>query len=77
MLATFSANPLFSWSALGWALLYFWYFSTVLQIVVMFRRQSGGTGFRDSLLYSTLWLIPALLFPDYMAPLAAVIGVIL
>ncbi|WP_347253438.1 phosphoethanolamine transferase CptA [Leminorella grimontii] len=77
MLATFSANPLFSWSALGWALLYFWYFSTVLQIVVVLRRQSGGTGFRDSLLYSTLWLIPALLFPDYMAPLAAVIGVIL
>ncbi|WP_258960010.1 hypothetical protein, partial [Klebsiella pneumoniae] len=24
------AKPLFSWKALGWALLYFWFFSTLL-----------------------------------------------
>ena len=28
------AKPLFSWKALGWALLYFWFFSTLLQAII-------------------------------------------
>ncbi|AFJ48879.1 phosphoethanolamine transferase CptA [Shimwellia blattae] len=71
------AKPTFSWKALGWVLLYFWYFSTVLQVAILISGYSGTNGFRDSLLYSSLWLIPVFLFPKYTRTIAAVIGVIL
>ena len=52
------AKPLFSWKALGWALLYFWFFSTLLQAIIYISGYSGTNGIRDSLLFSSLWLIP-------------------
>jgi len=67
----------FDVKALGWALLYFCYFSTVLQIVILISGFSGTNGLRDSLLFSSLWLIPLLLLPRYTRVLAAIIGVVL
>ncbi|MGT9392445.1 hypothetical protein ACVWCN_23410, partial [Escherichia coli] len=34
-------RPLFSWKALGWALLYFWFFSTLLQAIIYISGYSG------------------------------------
>ena len=67
----------FSWKALGWALLYFWFFSSLLQSVIYFSGYSGSTGLRDSLLFSSLWLIPVFLFPERIRVIAAFIGVVL
>lgn len=71
------AKNTFSWKALGWALLYFWFFSTLLQAIILLSGYSGTNGFRDSLLFSSLWLIPILLFPSKTRIIAAVIGVVL
>ncbi|WP_436877717.1 phosphoethanolamine transferase CptA [Siccibacter turicensis] len=71
------AKPPFSWSSLSWLLIYFWYFSSVLQIIILASGYSGTNGLRDSLLYSSLWLIPVLLFPAKTRVIAAVIGVVL
>lgn len=70
-------KPAFSWKALGWALLYFWFFSTLLQAIIYLTGHSGTNGLRDSLLYSSLWLIPVFLFPGRIRVIAAVIGVVL
>lgn len=70
-------KPAFSWKALGWALLYFWFFSTLLQAIIYLTGYSGTNGLRDSLLYGSLWLIPVFLFPGRIRVIAAVIGVIL
>lgn len=67
----------FSWIALGWALLFFWFFSTALQAKIFISGYSGTNGLRDSLLYSSLWLIPVFLFPARTRIIAAVIGVVL
>ncbi|ROP56109.1 heptose-I-phosphate ethanolaminephosphotransferase [Enterobacter sp. BIGb0383] len=71
------AERKFSLKALGWVLLYFWYFSSVLQIVIYATGYSGSTGLRDSLLYSSLWFIPVFLFPQRTRIIAAVIGIVL
>lgn len=71
------SKPAFSWKALGWALLYFWFFSSLLQVVIYFSGYSGSTGLRDSLLFSSLWLIPVFLFPNRIRIIAAVTGVML
>ncbi|EDO3883009.1 phosphoethanolamine transferase CptA [Salmonella enterica subsp. enterica serovar Montevideo] len=70
-------KPAFSWKALGWALLYFWFFSTLLQAIIYLTGYSGTNGLRDSLLYRSLWLIPVFLFPGRIRVIAAVIGVVL
>ncbi len=72
-----STSPKFSWKALGLALLYFWFFSTFLQIVIVASGYSGTNGLRDSLLFSSLWLIPILLLPRLTKVLAGIIGVVL
>ncbi|WP_202302550.1 phosphoethanolamine transferase CptA [Dryocola clanedunensis] len=75
-----TSNPAerqFSAKALGWLLLYFWFFSSVLQIVILFNGYSGSNGLRDSLLFSSLWLIPVFLFPDRTRIIAAVLGIVL
>lgn len=71
------ANQKFSWKALGWVLLFFWFFSTALQAKILISGYSGTNGLRDSLLYSSLWLIPVFLFPARTRIIAAVIGVVL
>lgn len=78
MLSTSSpAKAAFSWKALLWALLYVCYFSSVLQVAIIITGYSGSVGLRDSLLFSSLWLIPLLLFPRQIRITAAVIGVLL
>ncbi|WP_272693595.1 phosphoethanolamine transferase CptA [Providencia sp. PROV039] len=67
----------FSWIALFWLLIYFWYFSSLLQLYVLVTGQSNSIGLRDSLLYSSLWLIPALLFPKKIKLVAGLIGIVL
>lgn len=71
------SKPKFSWKALGWALLYFWFFSTLLQVVICLTGYSGTNGLRDSLLFSSLWLISVFLFPNRIRIIAAVIGMVL
>lgn len=70
------SKPKFSWKATGWALLYFG-FSTLLQVVICLTGYSGTNGLRDSLLFSSLWLIPVFLFPNRIRIIAAVIGMVL
>lgn len=36
-------KPAFSWKALGWALLYFWFFSTLLQAIIYLTDTVGQT----------------------------------
>ncbi|KPD03562.1 phosphoethanolamine transferase CptA [Moellerella wisconsensis] len=67
----------FSWSSLIWLLIFFWYFSSLIQIYIVISGQSNSIGLRDSLLYSTLWLIPALLFPQRIKLVTGIIGIIL
>ncbi|MGG4610568.1 phosphoethanolamine transferase CptA [Providencia sp. Me31A] len=67
----------FSWLSLLWLLIYFWYFSSLLQLYVVITGQSNSIGLRDSLLYSSLWLIPAFLFPKKIKLVAGLIGIIL
>ncbi len=74
---TTPAETKFSWKALGWALLYFCFFSTLLQAIILLTGYSGTNGFRDSLLFSSLWLIPIFLFPGKTRIIAAVIGIVL
>ena len=74
---TLQSTPSFSWKALGWALLYFWFFSTLLQAIILITGFSGTNGLRDSLLYSSLWLIPIFLFPSRTRIIAAVVGIVL
>ncbi|WP_426446972.1 phosphoethanolamine transferase CptA [Siccibacter colletis] len=77
MTTTAQAKPPLSWPALAWVLIYFWYFSSVLQIIILASGYSGTNGLRDSLLYSSLWLIPVLLFPGKTRLIAGIIGVVL
>ncbi|WP_238337531.1 phosphoethanolamine transferase CptA [Arsenophonus endosymbiont of Aphis craccivora] len=51
--------------------------STVIQIIIVTTGQSNTIGLRDSLLYSTLWLIPALFFSRHIKLVAAIIGIFL
>ncbi len=55
----------------------FWFFSTLLQAIIYISGYSGTNGIRDSLLFSSLWLIPVFLFPKRINIIAAVIGVVL
>lgn len=77
MISSPNADKAFSWKALFWLLLFFWFFSTVLQAVILVTGYSGSNGIRDSLLYSSLWLVPVFLFPNKTRIIAAVIGIIL
>ncbi|TFF42787.1 phosphoethanolamine transferase CptA [Pseudomonas sp. RIT623] len=65
------------WAGLGWLVLFFWYFSGVTQGLLLFSGTTGFSGFRDSLILSSLWLAPVLLLPRLTRPLAALIGVVL
>ncbi len=71
------AKPLFSWKASGWALLYFWFSLLCYRPLFYISGYSGTNGIRDSLLFSSLWLIPVFLFPKRIKIIAAVIGVVL
>ncbi|PWC14312.1 hypothetical protein B4923_05235 [Brenneria roseae subsp. americana] len=67
----------FSWPSMLWLLLFFWYFSCTLQLIISFSGHSGFNGLRDALLYSLLWLIPAFTFPSRIRLITAVLGILL
>lgn len=69
--------PSLDWRGLARAFVFFWYFSAVTHALLFF---SGATGFlplRQGFVFSLLWLIPLLLFPNRVRPISAGIGVIL
>lgn len=76
-LASSGASTRFNGSALAWALIYFCFFSTALQIVIVAWGRGGTIGLRDSLLYSLLWTIPVFLFPRCIRLYGAVVGILL
>lgn len=65
------------WAALGWAYLFFWYFSGVYHVLLQVFDATIFVGFRQSVIVSTLWLIPVLLFPQRTRQIAAGIGGVL
>ncbi|OCG07906.1 hypothetical protein A9G13_06775 [Gilliamella sp. wkB178] len=70
-------NHKFSWSALIFAILFFGYFSCTLQLFIFVSGHSNINGLRDSLIYSLIWLIPLLMFPNYTRKIATVFGLII
>lgn len=67
----------FDWAALGWAYLFFWYFTGFTHFLIKVTDAAGFTGFRQALLMSFLWLIPLLAFPKHTRWISAVIGLVL
>lgn len=65
------------WAGLGWAFLFFWYFSGVTQLLIQVTGTAGFAGFRQAFILSALWLIPLLLFPAQARRIAAVLGAVL
>ena len=53
------------WAALGWLLLFFWYFSGVTQALILFSGTTGFAGFRDA---ATSTSSPTLTTPDATVP---------
>lgn len=69
--------PTIDWRGLGRAFLFFWYFSAVCHVLLLY---SGATGFfpiRQGFIFSLAWLVPLLLFPQKARAIAAAIGVVL
>ncbi len=62
-------------AGLGWMFGFFWYFSGITQLLIYCSNSAGFVGLRQSLLLSTLWMIPLLLFPNQTRPLAALLGI--
>ena len=67
----------FDWAGLGWQYLFFWYFSGVAQLIILLTGTAGFVGTRAALVFSTLWLVPTLLFPQKTKAISAVIGLAL
>jgi heptose-I-phosphate ethanolaminephosphotransferase len=65
------------WRDLSFVYLFFFTFSGVYQILIFLSGLSGGTGLRQVIYMSFLWLIPILLFPSYTRIIAGIIGIIL
>lgn len=72
-----AARKRVDWAALGWLLLFFWYFSGVTQALILFSGTTGFAGFRDAFFLSSLWLAPPLLLPRFTKGVAAIIGLVL
>ncbi len=67
----------FDWAGLGWAFLFFWYFSGVTHTLILLGDGASFVGFRQALLMSALWLAPLLASPRHARSIAGVIGVLL
>lgn len=67
----------FDWGGLGWQYLFFWYFSGVIHLIILSTGTAGFVGTRSALIFSTLWLIPTLLFPQRTKVISATIGLLL
>lgn len=67
----------FDWAGLGWQYLFFWYFSSIAQLIILLTGTAGFVGTRAAIVFSTLWLVPTLLFPKKTKVISAVIGLAL
>jgi heptose-I-phosphate ethanolaminephosphotransferase len=67
----------FDWAGLGWAYLFFWYFSGVHHLFLQLTGTTQFFGFRQAAAMSLLWLIPILLFPHKTRAISATLGIIL
>jgi Predicted membrane-associated, metal-dependent hydrolase len=70
-------NQIFSWSALIFVILFFAYFSCALQLFIFLSGHSNINGLRDAFIYSLIWLIPVLMFPNYTRKITAFWGIII
>ena len=66
----------FSFSSLFLIILFFTYFSSALQLYISLSGHSNFIGLRDSIIYSLIWLIPVLFFPNHTRKIAAIYGII-
>ena len=66
-----------NWAALGMAYLFFWYFSGVNHLLLQLTGQTIFVGFRQSIIVSTLWLIPLVLLPNQAKLVSLSIGLVL
>ena len=69
-------NKKFSWLALIFTILFFTFFSSGLQLYIFISGHANVIGLRDSIIYSLIWLIPALIFPNQTRKIATVYGLI-
>ena len=60
-----------------WAYLFFLYFSAVPQLMIHLSGMSGTVGLRQAIIMSLLWLVPVLVWPRWIRPFSAVVGVTL
>ncbi|MDX2507795.1 MAG: phosphoethanolamine transferase CptA [Gammaproteobacteria bacterium] len=67
----------FSWSNFWKHYFFFFYFSGLYQIIIFTSGIAGGTGLRQSIYMSFLWLIPVLLLPHYSKIISGLTGLIL
>ncbi|HNX30596.1 MAG TPA: phosphoethanolamine transferase CptA [Holophaga sp.] len=65
------------WMALGWAFLFFWYFSGVYDCLLWLSGLSRFSLIRHSILASTFWLVPLLWFPSRARSISAAVGILL
>lgn len=65
------------WRGLGWAYLFFWYFSGLMHVFLQLGGATTSYGLRQATVASILWLAPLLLFPQRTRQLAAGIGLVL
>ncbi len=66
----------FSWRSLIYAILYFCYFSCTLQLYIALTGHANFIGLRDSLIYSMIWLVPILFFPNFTKKYATIYGIV-
>ncbi|MCX8659511.1 phosphoethanolamine transferase CptA [Gilliamella sp. B2772] len=66
----------FSWRSLVYAILYFCYFSCALQLYIALSGHANFIGLRDSIIYSMIWLVPTLFFPNITKKFATIYGII-
>lgn len=66
----------FSFSSLFLIILFFTYFSSALQLYISLSGHSNFIGLRDSIIYSLIWLIPVLFFPNHTRKIATIYGIV-
>ncbi len=74
---TSPATGSIDWRGLGWAFLFFWYFSGVVHVMLQLNGATTSFGLRQATIASLLWLIPLILVPQRARQLAAGIGIML
>lgn len=70
-------NDEIDWRGLGWAYLFFWFFSGLTHVLLQLMGATATYGLRQATIASLLWLIPLLLFPQRTRQIAAGIGLVL